>query len=258
MPAVAAPETMNSPTALPSELNAVWRGPTATELVSASSTPGPGENVASSATPQNSSQVEKGMGSSGSGGQGWGSLGRGLQPHVEIGHPRSSWSRRCAAVFTATRTPVMTLKIIDRPAAVIVVGLQIRATPMSPDIPALWPRFIDRVAEIGHPLEERVTYGVMQAVADGGDRFDYLAGIAVTTADTLPDGMARVVLPAGLYAVFSYPLSGLAAGFGEIYERLLPGSGWVQRPGPYFERYGPDFCPDDPASLVEIYLPVSK
>ena len=54
------------------------------------------------------------------------------------------------------------MKIIDRP-ALTVVGLQIRTTPMSPDIPALWPRFVARIPEIEPVLEPRVSYGVMSA-----------------------------------------------------------------------------------------------
>ncbi|RYE80549.1 MAG: AraC family transcriptional regulator [Hyphomicrobiales bacterium] len=148
---------------------------------------------------------------------------------------------------------MMTLNIVERPAATV-VGLQIRTLPMSPDIPALWPRFVARIGEIANPAETAVTYGVMQS-REGG--LDYLAAIAVTSADAVPPGMTVQILPAGAYACFSYPLSGLAAGFAEIHERLLPASGHVQRPGPSFERYGADFCPDDPASLVEIWLPVA-
>jgi AraC family transcriptional regulator len=146
----------------------------------------------------------------------------------------------------------MSLKIVDRPAATV-VGLQIRTVPMSPDIPALWPRFVARIHEVPQPAEPGVTYGVMQGAPE---HLDYTAAIAVTSADAVPQGMTSLVLPAGAYAVFSYPLSGLAAGFGEIFGRLLPESGVALRPGPQFERYGKDFCPDEPASVVEIYLPV--
>lgn len=150
----------------------------------------------------------------------------------------------------------MELKIVDRP-DVTVIGLQIRTTPMSPDIPALWPRFVGRIPEIAHASEARVTYGVMQSVDGGTNPFDYLAAVAVSAPGPVPAGMTRLVLPAGRYAVFSYPLSGLGAGFCEIFERLLPQSDFVQRPGPHFERYGEAFCPDEPDSPVEIYLPVA-
>lgn len=33
---------------------------------------------------------------------------------------------------------------------------------------------------------------------------------------------------------------------------------YVQLPGPLFERYNEAFEPDDPKSIVEIYLPVQR
>jgi AraC family transcriptional regulator len=150
----------------------------------------------------------------------------------------------------------MKLNLVERP-PLTVIGLQIHATPMSPAIPALWPQFVARIPEIAQATEGRVTYGVMQNVAGGMAGFDYLAAIAVADSAPVPPGMTRCVLPAGTYAVFRFPLSGLGAGFGDIFERLLPASGWVQGPGPYFERYGEDFCPDDASSPVEVWMPVA-
>jgi AraC family transcriptional regulator len=160
-----------------------------------------------------------------------------------------------ALVTPATPGAPMSLHIVERP-AMTVVGLQIRTAPMSPDIPALWPRFMARLSEIAQPAEPGATYGVMQDLRGGKVAMDYMAAVAVKSPCDIPDGMTSLDLPAGTYARFSYPFSGLAAGFGEIFERLMPASDWVQRTGPYFERYGEDFCPDEPASPVEIWLPV--
>lgn len=148
----------------------------------------------------------------------------------------------------------MPLQIIDRP-AVTVVGLQIRTTPMSPDIRALWPRFVARIPEVAQAIEARTTYGVMHNQSDAG--FDYLACVAVEPSATVPAGMTKLTLPAGRYAFFSFPFSELEAGFGDIFERQLPASEDVQAAGPLFERYGPDFCPDEPGSPVEVYVPVA-
>ena len=61
---------------------------------------------------------------------------------------------------------------------------------------------------------------------------------------------------AGSYARFQYPLSRLGEGFGEIFNRLLPSSGYVQAPGFMLERYDESFNPADANSLVEILIPV--
>jgi AraC family transcriptional regulator len=65
-------------------------------------------------------------------------------------------------------------------------------------------------------------------------------------------------VPAGTYASFSYPLSGLGKGFGEIFNRLLPESGYVPTPAASFERYDEKFDPANPQSAVEILIPVRK
>jgi AraC family transcriptional regulator len=149
----------------------------------------------------------------------------------------------------------MTLKIVERP-ALIVVGMEIGTKPMSPDIPALWPAFMARAAEIENQSEPSVSYGVMSHREGTMQILHYMAAVAVAAAGPLPRGMISRAIPAGRYASFSFPLSGLAQGFGEIFNRLLPASRFVQVPGPYFERYDEKFDPADTRSAVEICLPV--
>jgi AraC family transcriptional regulator len=149
----------------------------------------------------------------------------------------------------------MTIKILERP-ALNVVGLAIRTRPMSPEIQALWPKFVARIDEIAGPAEPRVSYGVMRME---GDTLYYMAAVSVSAAGALPEGMEGQVIPAGAYASFSYPLSGLGKGFGEIYNQLLPSSGYAQIPGqPLFERYDEAFDPGNPGSLVQICIPVRR
>ena len=149
----------------------------------------------------------------------------------------------------------MTLKIVDRP-SVHVVGMNIQTLPMSPDIPALWPKFVARIDEIQGLAEPRVSYGVMR-----GDSkvLHYMAAVSVSAAGPVPAGMTSLTIPAGTYAAFRYPLSGLGQGFGEIFNHRLPKSGYVQIEGqPLFERYDEAFDPGDPASGVDIFVPVRR
>lgn len=146
----------------------------------------------------------------------------------------------------------MTLKIIERPARTV-VGLQIRTKPMSPEIPALWPKFVPRIAEIPNAAEPNVSYGVMR---HDGAALEYAAAVSVTSVGRLPAGMIAIELPAGTYAHFSYPLSGLGKGFGEIHTQLIPASNYRQDAGPFFERYDEKFDPRNPQSAVEIWIPV--
>lgn len=138
------------------------------------------------------------------------------------------------------------------------VGLQIETTPMSPKIPALWPQFVAREGEIEGANEPNVSYGVMSHPDGSMATLLYMAGLSVSGSGQVPLGMLSLTIPAGTYAVFRFPLSGLAKGFGEIFNRLLPSSQFVQAPGPYFERYDEAFDPGNALSMVGIYLPVRR
>lgn len=148
----------------------------------------------------------------------------------------------------------MAIEIIERP-AITVVGMSIRTKPMSPEIPALWPKFVARIPEIQDQNEPRVTYGVMR---DEKDVLLYTAAVAVSAAGRVPQGMESFTIPASAYAVFRYPLSGLAKGFGEIFNRLLPASDYVQVSAPYLERYDESFNPHDSSSAVQICIAVRR
>jgi len=149
----------------------------------------------------------------------------------------------------------MSIKIVERPALTL-VGMLIKTKPMSPEIPALWPKFVSRIDEIDNALEPRVSYGVMWS-GETMDVLHYMAAISVSKSGRIPDGMAPLTLAAGKYASFSYPLSGLGKGFGEIFNRLLQSSAYVQAKAPFFERYDEAFDPGNPQSMIEICLPVN-
>ena len=147
----------------------------------------------------------------------------------------------------------MTLEIVQR-AALNVTGMSIRTKPMSPDIPALWPKFVAREDEIEGKLESPVTYGVMRH--EWPDTLFYMAAVAVPAGAPLPEGMENREVGAGSFARFRYPLGRLGEGFGEIFNRLLPSSGYEQAPGYLLERYDESFDPGDRDSLVDILIPV--
>jgi AraC family transcriptional regulator len=148
----------------------------------------------------------------------------------------------------------MTLEIVQRP-VFHVAGMAIRTKPMSPDIPALWPKFVARFPEIAGRTEPRVTYGVMRH--EPPDALFYMAGVAVAAGTKAPSGMEIREVGAASYARFQYPIARLGEGFAEIFNRLLPSSGYVQAPGYLLERYGESFDPHDVNSPVEILIPVT-
>ena len=69
------------------------------------------------------------------------------------------------------------IKTLDRPEMTL-VGMNIHTRPMSPDIPALWPKFVARIGEIENPSEPRVSYGVMRHAASATEGLSYMAAVA--------------------------------------------------------------------------------
>jgi AraC family transcriptional regulator len=146
-------------------------------------------------------------------------------------------------------------KIVTR-SPLEVVGMQIITAPMSPEIPALWPRFVDRLPEIEPILEPQVSYGVMHMLPGQPERLNYMAAVSVPSAASVPEGMTAQTLPAGQYAVFEFPLCDTGSAFGFILGTWLPSSGFLQAEAPLFERYNERFDPDNAGSLVEAYIPI--
>lgn len=136
-----------------------------------------------------------------------------------------------------------------------VVGMLIHTKPMSQEIPTLWQSFGPRMDEPAHQADPGVSIGLMGRYDDAMTRMDYMAGVAVTRVETPPSGMTTWDVSASTYAIFDTTLPNLNQTFDQIYNAWLPASGY--RAADFcFERYGAEFNPGDPASLMSIYIPV--
>ena len=142
--------------------------------------------------------------------------------------------------------------------AFTVVGMLLRATPMTPEIPRLWDRFVSRIEEVPHLAEPYVSYGLMDHFDVETSQFDYMAGCSVEQVDELPPGMSRWDVPAATYVVFEATVPTLGQTMHAIYNEWFPTSGYRQTAGLYFERYGEDFSPENPESTLSIYIPVTQ
>lgn len=147
--------------------------------------------------------------------------------------------------------------LVTKP-AFVVVGLRLRTKAMSPEIPALWGRFVPRIAEIASLTEPRVTYGLMGNFDRATCELDYLAGVAVSNIATLPAGMTRWEVPAATYAVYEMTIPTIGETLKKIYGEWLPASSCRTAAGTQFERYGESFDAADPASVFSLYLPVEQ
>ena len=88
--------------------------------------------------------------------------------------------------------------------------------------------------------------------------FEKWASVEVTGVGPVPEGMQRLILPSGLYAVFTYKGRSADAepAFRYFFETWLPGSGYVISDRPHFEILGENYRFEDPESREEIWIPV--
>lgn len=142
--------------------------------------------------------------------------------------------------------------------ALLIAGLGVRYTfATSEGIPAQWQRFAPHIGHITHQLGQ-TAYGVC-CNADEAGGFDYIAGVEVASFADLPDGFARVRLPARRYAVFSHRdhISTIRGTVHTIWNKWVPESGHQVADAPNFERYEPAlFDPRTGTGVVEIWLPL--
>lgn len=132
------------------------------------------------------------------------------------------------------------------------VGLRIRTTSFSDEIPALWQRFMPYMDAITTSTPG-ISYGLMgDHQADG--TFAYMAALAVTDEVIIDSALDTWRVPAQRYAVFETSLAQMGTMFGRIHGELMPASGLQYGVGPSFEYYGPAF--DTPAQTFHIYIAI--
>ena len=123
-------------------------------------------------------------------------------------------------------------------------------------VPALWARFAAREHELER--EPPIGYGVCYG-ADADGNFTYMAALEVDPDTPVPDGMSRMAIPAGRYAMFVHEghISDIGKTIYSIWNKSLPDLGLEPREAPDFERYDGRFDPKTGRGLVEIWIPVT-
>lgn len=145
-------------------------------------------------------------------------------------------------------------KIVSKP-TFTVVGMKFRGKPEGGEIPALWREFNPRVREIRYLSESDNFYGVMDNYDEKTGQFDYVSAAEVSKVVDVPEGMMSWDVPANKYAMLEFKFSEIRQAFQNIY-RWIPDSGNERAPGPEFEYYPSEFNPDNPDSMMQIYIPI--
>ncbi len=148
-------------------------------------------------------------------------------------------------------------QIVTKP-AFTVVGMKYHGQNKHNEIPQLWGEFMQHTAKIAHIVNPDLCYGACGAMNEETGEFDYLAAFEVGEETAVPANMERWEIPANEYAVFTCTLPTIHATFDYIYGKWLPQSAYKRAPGAEFELYDETFDPNDPDSLLYLYIPVQK
>jgi AraC family transcriptional regulator len=143
------------------------------------------------------------------------------------------------------------------------IGNKIRMSFSDNKTTELWRSFMPRRKEIknnvGLELYSIEIYG--SQFFDNFDpyaEFDKWAAVEVTDFDTIPNEMATLTSPNGLYAIFFY--KGPASAAQEIYEYIfriwLPNSDFLLDSRPHFAIMGDKYKHEDPGSEEELCVPI--
>ncbi|WP_390836107.1 GyrI-like domain-containing protein [Tautonia plasticadhaerens] len=124
-------------------------------------------------------------------------------------------------------------------------------------IPRQWERLATRLGEIPGRVGDD-SFGACWNAAPGCT-FDYLAGVAVSSAEGLPEGFRALKVDARRYAVFAHPghVSGLPGTIDAIWSRWAPECGLrLSADSPCLERYSNAFDPASGTGGIEVWVPL--
>jgi predicted transcriptional regulator YdeE len=124
-------------------------------------------------------------------------------------------------------------------------------------IPQQWKRLAPHLGKVPGRVGQNA-YGVCHAA--GADcRFEYLAGVAVSSPNRLPEGFTTVKVDARRYAVFTHAghVSSLPATIDAIWTRWAPDCGLAVAHGaPCLECYTPEFDAGTGLGGMEVWVPL--
>jgi AraC family transcriptional regulator len=150
---------------------------------------------------------------------------------------------------------------IEHGRQMLIAGLRGRFSGASMnDIPEQWARFGAYLGKIPGQVGQ-TAYGVC---FERSNAIDYLSGVEVSPAMSLPGELSLVEIPAQKYAVFTHSghASELRGTLDLIWNKWLPLAGLRARARmddaalSFFERYGKDFDPKTGLGDIEVWVPI--
>ena len=147
-------------------------------------------------------------------------------------------------------------KIVNR-AAFTVLGLQERFSQGQEDFEGIWKRFMRYHDQIQAFSTDGAYYGANFA-AEAGKQMGYLAGMAVTGVQDVPEGLTLRKVPGSRYAVFECTVETISDTYDWIFDQWLKTAPYARpdenSPKADFERCPPGTDSGDTTVLLHIAL----
>ena len=128
----------------------------------------------------------------------------------------------------------------------------------------LWSSFMPRKKEIENAVSTELfsieIFGEIKNFKDFTPNtfFEKWAGIEVYNFENVPDGFLTIIIPEGLYAVFTYKGNGgnIAGFFKNIYTNWMQYSEYELDNRPHFEVMGDKYIRDSDESEEDVFIPI--
>lgn len=144
------------------------------------------------------------------------------------------------------------------------IGMRIQMNFLTNRIPKLWQRFMPRRMEIeysvGSELYSVETYSKLSYFDhfNPATEFEKWATLRVDKFENIPEGMEKLILPIGIYAVF--PFKGADSEAPKMYQYIIgtwiPNSIYELDHRPHFALMGEKYKNNDPDSEEEFWIPI--
>lgn len=141
------------------------------------------------------------------------------------------------------------------------VGISRPMSFLDYQVSELWQSFMPRRSEIENTVASdlfHVQVNPLHYNFSPDVVFEKWAALEVNAFTSLPDGMQKLIIPAGLYAVFTYRGDGSDAAdfFQSIFTEFLPKANLQWENRPQFEVLGEKYKKSSPDSEELIFIPI--
>lgn len=175
---------------------------------------------------------------------------------IEIQAPIAELSSQFRSIGSKEET--MDVKIIQKPAFTM-VGLRYQGKNQNQEISQVWSQFNQRACDLKH-ISPEGAYGICSLPPDLPEgEFEYVAGLAVSKVEDIPEGMVVRAMPEMKCAVFKHigAVETLSATYQSIYQEWLPQAGLEPlQAGLDMEMYDEEFDNFSEKSVMYILVPI--